>query len=178
MPSAFILGPSKWREEPKSAITVAPLDMRRHLAQISSSLGIPGIVMEDEEHRGEDFTTKFNRLVQERDVQVFVFYVPASARRSGMDVEVGAVLQWMELGWLHPKQVYVLAERVHYQEDDGFGSLNEEGNRTWYYHDLASKGCRIRLFLDRDSLTAHMAFIAAEAKAWHAAWHEALAPGH
>ena len=104
-------------------------------------------VMEDfPDVPGQPKAEKFARIVEDQGVGRFVLYWPFGANRSGLDVEIGFVLERLRRKEILGEDVRVLIEddgakrragRREVRPDGrlGFVSL-EEGERTWYYDDL------------------------------------------
>lgn len=169
--TVLILGPSAWLPgkspdslesvrqyiplswSPAGANRLSPLDVRIALAHLLSSRGVPAIVMESEEPRKPpNSTRKFHDLIRKHRVQDYYVYWPYGAARSGLDIEIGFLLE--QMGRDPPG---VPGEKVTvFYEDDGanrraaelafgsqdrmeFGSL-EMGHRTHYYADLIDLG--------------------------------------
>lgn len=180
MPSVFILGPSRWLDADNvlSRLEGDPLETRRALVDLAGRFDAEAFVMEDQEpQQDETNSAMFRRLVRERDVQAFLVLLPLGARLHGVEKEFGALLEWLEQGWLTGDKVYVLAEKSLYEEsEDGqWGALSEPGNRTRYHEDLPAHDVRLRLWDDIGSMTAHAISVFAEARSNPTApWHEAL----
>jgi hypothetical protein len=95
---------------------------------------------------GQPKVEKFARIVEDQGVGRFVLYWPFGAIRSGLDVEIGFVLERLHRKEIEGESVRVLIEddgarrraggrEVRPDGKFGFVSL-ERGERTWYYDDL------------------------------------------
>lgn len=173
----MVLGPSVWLDGDRVASSVPdePLETRRRIARALRARDLDAFLMEDEEQEeGEPNTALFRRLVKEKDVQRFLVYWPLGARLHGLEVEAGALLQWLENGILEPAQVYLLVERGVVDEGE-VSALSEPGNRTRYHEDFEGYEVRIRVWDDAYSLSQHVFWFAEEAKAsGSTTWHEAV----
>lgn len=180
MPGIFVLGPSGWLdpENVASSLPEAPLDAREAIVELAQRFDADAFVMEQQaSDADETHSALFRRLVHDRDVQAFLILMPVGAHLHGLEKEFGAILEWLEHGWLSGDQVYILAEKLIYDESyqGTMGALSEPGNRTRYHDDFAAHDVRIRLWDDVDALTAHALNVFTEAKvANHGPWHEPL----
>ena len=143
--------PATWTA--RSSAVLCPLDVRVVLANALTVRGVPAIVMEAEEPKSPlVLTQKFHELVEKHRVDEFYLYRPFGAARSGLDVEIGFLLE--KMGGEKPK---LPADRVTiFYKDDGeerraaevrfglggrleFVAL-EASRRTKYYVDLVRFG--------------------------------------
>ena len=160
MSALFLLGPSKWaqgyvaptlpawlQEHLSGKEPSSPLDIRRALAKRLGEEGHRVAVMESfPDVPGQPKAEKFSGIVEGQGVCRFVLYWPFGANRSGLDVEIGFVLERLRRREIRGEDVRVLIEddgakrraggrEVRPDGTFGFVSL-EEGERTWYYDDL------------------------------------------
>lgn len=180
MPGVFVLGPSKWLdpENVTSSLPETPLDAREVIVELANRFDADAFVMEQQAAEdGETHSALFRRLVRDRDVQAFLILMPVGAQLHGLEKEFGAILEWLEQGWLTGDQVYILAEKLLYDESETgtMGALSEPGNRTRYHEDFIAHDVRIRLWDDADAMIAHAPNVFTEAKvANHGPWHDPL----
>lgn len=180
MPGIFVLGPSKWLdpENVPSSLPETPLDAREAIVELAQRFDTDAFVMEQQEVEGDEtHSGLFRRLVRDRDVQAFLILLPAGAQLHGLEKEFGTILEWLEQGWLSGDQIYILAEKLLYEESDEgtMGALSEPGNRTRYHEDFLAHDVRIRLWDDLDALVAQALNVFTEAKVTnHGPWHDPL----
>lgn len=143
--------PSAW--SPRGAAILSPLDIRVALAHLLTTRGVPAIVMEVEEPKAPSIATrKFHDLIEKHWVNDFYLYWPFGAARSGLDVEVGFLLErgHQERPGLPPDRVTIFyendgdARRAAELRVGRGGRLEfvalERARRTRYYADLLSVG--------------------------------------
>lgn len=158
--SIMILGPSKKRPgSPARAIPkwvrekvppnwtpaglgLTPIDIRAALVGGILAEGHDATMMEMHSRRtGETNIGLFKRIVREEDVDRFFVYWPAHAQRAGVDVELGALLTWLDDGV--DLDVRVFVETGAGTTASGKFESTEAGHRTRYYEDLVVYECPI-----------------------------------
>jgi hypothetical protein len=178
--AVFLLGPSKWVQGfspptlpawlhehlPKiegEAGSPSPLAIRISLAARAAMDGHKIVVMEsNDDVQGETRTGKFARLVRDQEVSRFALYWPHGANRSGLDVEIGFVLERLRRRELTGEDVRVLVEddgaqrRAGGREPGLHGEVlfvsYERGHRTRYYSDLVLYGSILPTWADYGEL--------------------------
>ena len=121
---------------------------------------------------GRPKSQKFARIVEDQGIGRFVLYWPFGANRSGLDVEIGFVLERLRRKEVLGEDVRVLIEddgvkrRAGGREigpDGAFGFVSlEEGERTWYYDDLLLYRALIPFWADFDELLELLENIASD----------------
>jgi hypothetical protein len=93
----------------------------------------------------------FKRIEKAQKISQYFVYWPLGAKRVGVDVELGALLDRLSSGRDHDVRLFVQegAGRLH---PDGEFECMEEGRRTGYYQDLVAHGCPIVLWEDHSDL--------------------------
>lgn len=161
--SVFLLGPSKWAQgftppplphwlleyvpsAGSPAVPPSPLEIRKALASLIAAGGHHVVVMESyPDVPGEPNVDKFARLVSEQGITQFALYWPFGANRSGLDVEIGLVLERLRRKEIIGRNVRVLVEddgvhrrageiKIDKNDDITFVSY-EVGRRNRYYDD-------------------------------------------
>lgn len=186
MTAVFLLGPSKWaqghatralplwlQEHQPGKEPHSPLDIRKALAARLGEDGHRIAVMEAfPDVPGRPKSQKFARIVEDQGIGRFVLYWPFGANRSGLDVEIGFVLERLRRKEVLGEDVRVLIEddgvkrRAGGREigpDGAFGFVSlEEGERTWYYDDLLLYRALIPFWADFDELLELLENIASD----------------
>lgn len=165
--NAFILGPSEWRS--RSALSLPewllrtlpsgwgpaeplqPIDLRAALVGLCRANSIRATMMElHEARRGETHTSLFRRIEQDEHVDRYIVVWLPGCKRSGLDVEIGALLTRMDRG--EPLDVRVLAHADAATIQRGTLVGLERGHRTRYYADLSSHATAIVPWRELDEL--------------------------
>jgi hypothetical protein len=134
--------------EGANVLDPSPIAIREALKERLRLDGHRFVVMEScADLAGEAKAEKFARLIPEEGIREFVVYWPFGANRSGLDIELGFVLERLRRKEIDGRAVRVLVEddgatrRAGGVEIDGNGDLAfvsyEHGGRTTYYADLA-----------------------------------------
>jgi hypothetical protein len=98
----------------------------------------------------ETKASKFSRLVHDEEIDQFVLYWPFGANRTGLDIEIGFILEKLRRGEITGENVRVLIEddgprrRAGGEETAEDGTFTfvsyEKGHRSTYYGDLIPFG--------------------------------------
>jgi hypothetical protein len=147
--------PGSWQALPTRELT--PLDVRVALAHLLTLHEVPAIVMEAEETMfPRNLTAKFHELVIKHWVTDYYLYWPYGAARSGMDVEIGFLLEQMagDTPKLESDRITVFYEddgEKRRSAEIGFGGGGrleftplERTRRTRYHTDLVDLGAIAR----------------------------------
>jgi len=130
--------PALWRLRGKKCL--APVDIRAALAEtIHQHGGVATIMEAHDKTEGETNTALFNRIVKDFGIDRFFVYWPSGAQRTGLDVELGFLLQMFHDG--KEPDVRIFVESTAGGMDGGHFTAHEKGRRTTYYEDLVAYGC-------------------------------------
>lgn len=188
--AVFLLGPSKWaqgytpptlpawlNEHLPSGKPVgghpSPLAIRRALATLLGFDGLKVVVMEaHDDVPGEPKAAKFARLARDERVTRFVLYWPFGANRSGLDVEIGFLIERLRRKEILGEDIRILIEddgskrRAGGREPGEDGAITfvsyEEGHRTGYYGDLVLYGTILPTWADYGELLELIVNIASD----------------
>lgn len=173
----MLLGPTKLRPWPeqKTKTTRQERDLlptRELLANmLNEHPDTPAFIMEKEPASDSDrsFTSKFLRIISEKNVKSFFIHWPRRAQMNGLDVEIGHILGWLERDEIAPDDVHIFFEKGVVRQDEDGVLFNEQGNRTWYYSDLLAYNCPFYMWKTPRGLFNNIEVASEEHRARHVA---------
>lgn len=166
----LLLGPSKWLpgRSPKfphelrralppgwslKAGSPSALDFRAALVGALQGSGHPATMLEmHPDVPGEAVSAKFLRIVQDPKAPVDQFFLwwPYGAARTGVDVEIGALLVWLNESRVSPEAIRIFVEDDGRHRRAGTWTFDKDGTlgfawkertrRAGYYHDWTKFG--------------------------------------
>jgi len=149
MTTALVLGPSVWaRGRARTARTehLSPLAIREVLAEQLRAHKVRTLLFEEYPRKvGETHTHALRRLLRTARVNRFIVLWPRGASLLGVNWELGLLADRVEGHRLDADRILLLLQNgvARFDADAGVISFGEVGNRTRYFEDLVSWGCRV-----------------------------------